>query len=126
MALQGGRVGLAPRIPYRRAPVGCGQGRVPEDCGRAGIEPGDRGEPPGLVANGLRVGVLVYDLRHVGLLGLLYRLVADAGGLIGCTCKRVGRDDRLDDRVERRRVCDRVREDANRGLYGCLFVRNLP
>ena len=44
------------------------------------------------------------------------------GGHIRYTCKRVVGDDRLDDRVERRNVCNRVREFADRTLgYIALY-----
>ena len=114
MALQGSREGLVRGVAERRARVGSRECGVGQDCSSTGIEAGNRAEFPGLVAYRLCIGILVHDLHNVGFLGLLYRLVVDAGALIGCAGKRVVGDDRLDDRVERRHICNRGRELADR------------
>jgi hypothetical protein len=51
-----------------------------------------------------------------------HSLVTETAGChIRYTCKRIGRDDRLDDRVERRNVCNRIRKFADRtfGFAAC-------
>ena len=106
VALQGRGEGVPCRVVDRSAVVGRVQAGSPGQGRDTGIVSCDCVEGVRGIAPLLCVGVLVHDLRRVRFLGLLYRLVIYTGGLIGCAGKRVAGKDRLDDRVERRHVCD--------------------
>lgn len=131
VALEGRRVGFTVGVPCR-APAVCGvQGGCCEEGLDAGVEPGDAGVPVGDVADDFSVGVLVHDLRGVGLLCLLHGLVCFTCGYVRDTSEGVRYDDCLDDRVERRCVRNRLRQVAVGGLGGCSILeichfRSLP
>jgi hypothetical protein len=85
-------------------------------CDTSGVA-GDRVVALRVAADALCVAVLVHEFCRVHFLGLLYGLVVGARAHIRYTPEWVVSDDRLDERVERRDVRDRVRELANRTLH---------
>ena len=108
MAPEGRTEGIAPGIMNHGAAMCSGDRSSGKQRSHASVEASKRVELVAARANALGQCVLIDELRGVGLFGHLDSGVAFTGSHIRYTCKRVGRDDRLDDRVERRNVCNRV------------------
>ncbi|MEI8330287.1 MAG: hypothetical protein WCF90_01300 [Methanomicrobiales archaeon] len=78
-------------------------GRTRAECTRAGIESRDRVAFDGVALHGLGTHILVEDLCHVGLLGLLNCRVILASSCVGDAPERVVRQNLLYERIE---YCD--------------------
>ena len=122
VALECRRVDFTVAVPGRDPAMGsvercCGeQGRDP------GIEPGKARVPVGDRAHDFCVVVLVHDLCGVGFAGLFDACVCFTCGHVRDTSEGIRYDDCLDDRIEGRRVLNRVGEIAEGGLGGCSIL----
>ena len=114
MALEGRAEGVLVSVMDRGAAVRRADRGGGKQRGHPGVESGKGVELVLTGADDLGIGVLIDDFAVYASLVFSTGGMALTGGHIRYTCKRVGRDDRLDDRVERRNVCNRVRECADR------------
>ena len=121
MAPQGRAEGVLVEVVDHGTPLGRADRSSSEHRSHTGIELCQRVELVAARANGLGLGVPVDELRGVGLLGLLDRVVALTGGHIRYTCKRVVVNDGLDDRVERRNVYNGFSKGADCTLDICFL-----
>lgn len=122
MALEGGRVGFLVEVPGRDPAVCSGDRTGSEQCCGAGGEIGQAAVPVGQVPDNLCLVVLVQDLRGVSLAGLLHTGVGDTSGYVGHTSEGIRYNNCLDDRVEGRRVLNRVCQIAEGGLGGSSIL----